>query len=442
MDIAIVTGAETPLGLRIVQHLVRQGCCVHGIGNNFSRVTYADTGAVRQAAADILEREGRLHVLVHAVDVTPGAAFAQLPVGNLEAVLKIGLVGPALLTRLVWPNLLRFRGQLIQIISANKSGHPSSAVNALVEGALRRMNEALAEDARQAGARVTNLILRQNPEADPDADPPQERQSRIDPEHVLRTIDYLLDVNAANVPEAITLRPRLAPGAEGPLPETAAPLDPYQVVSLPPGEYFPPKQEKIPTEKRQVIDRTIPYSDEELEDRIHAAIEDYEAQPEEPEGGGKPRKQTGGQPAPAETETGGENGKRRRGRRRGGRNRKRKGGESGAHGEKTGEGSGREGTAPDEPRQSPDPTEPEAEKPPAPEPPQGSGDAPEPKATAEPPAKKKAKKKSAKKTAAKKSAKKKTATQQSAKKTPKKKAKKAANQKASRKTEDGPGNPP
>ena len=42
MDIAIVTGAETPLGLSLIQRLVRQGYQVHGIGNNFSKVTFAD----------------------------------------------------------------------------------------------------------------------------------------------------------------------------------------------------------------------------------------------------------------------------------------------------------------------------------------------------------------------------------------------------------------
>ena len=42
MDIAIVTGAETPLGLRIIERLIAQGCRVHGIGNNFSQVAFAD----------------------------------------------------------------------------------------------------------------------------------------------------------------------------------------------------------------------------------------------------------------------------------------------------------------------------------------------------------------------------------------------------------------
>ena len=91
MDIAIVTGAETPLGLRIVQSLVQQGFRVHGIGNNFSKVTYGDPqfkgyaidltdlAAVDTVLEEIIQKEGRLHLLIHAIDVTPGTPFDKLP---------------------------------------------------------------------------------------------------------------------------------------------------------------------------------------------------------------------------------------------------------------------------------------------------------------------------------------------------------------------------
>ena len=114
MDIAIVTGAETPLGLRVIERLIDQGCRVHGIGNNFAKVTFADPQfiahaidltdieAVRDTTQAILDREKRLHIVVHAIDVTPGTPFNRLPVGNLEAILKIGLLGPVMLT---WPCL-------------------------------------------------------------------------------------------------------------------------------------------------------------------------------------------------------------------------------------------------------------------------------------------------------------------------------------------------
>jgi len=353
MDIAIVTGAETPLGLRLIEDLIRLGCRVHGIGNNLSHVTFADKhfiahaidlsdlDAVARTAEAILEQEKAIHILIHAIDVTPGAAFEQLPVGNLEAILKVGLLGPVMLTRMALPNLLRFRGQLINIIPTNKSGHIASAVNALIEGGLREMNNALFDQARDAGLRVTNLILRQNTVTDDATFTDKHLQTRIDAEHVARTVEQLLNPNEPNVPNEITLYPRLSGSAEEILPENSLPIDPYNAVVLPPQDYCPPEQEAILTREPDQIERSIPYTDEEMEEKIAAAIEDYESQPEgreEPQRTKKnPHKDRDRAPKQSRTESSessdqakqaiskdGEQSdqqKSRRGRRRGGRNR-------------------------------------------------------------------------------------------------------------------------
>lgn len=342
MDIAIVTGAETPLGLRIVQSLIQQGYRVHGIGNNFSRVTYADPQfkayaldlteleAVTSTLDEILKLEQRLDCLIHAIDVTPGNAFDKLPAGNLEAILKIGLLGPVMMTRLALPNLLRFRGQLINLITGNKHGHPASAVNALVEGGLREMNKALFDQGRDAGLRITNCVLRQNSglsEASVSDD--VLAQSHISLDDVGRTIEQLIDPKALNVPQELVLYPQLSAAAEEALPLSPLPLDPYTEVVLPPKEYCPPKEPKIPTEKQQQIERTIPYTDDEMEDKIAAAIEDFEAHPEryeipdpaKPRQEQQGRRQQGGQHPGNQQKEGSAKNKRRR---RGGRNRNKK----------------------------------------------------------------------------------------------------------------------
>lgn len=334
MDIAIVTGAETPLGQRITERLIEQGCRVHGIGNNFSKVTYADPqfeahavdltdlAAVQATTQAILDKEKRVHILVHAIDVTPGTAFRKLPLGNLEAILKIGLLGPVMLTRMLLPNLMRFRGQLINIIPANKSGHEASAINALIEGGLRSMNNALFDQARDAGLRVTNLLLRQNTELPAGtASDEQLIQSRIDPEDVANTVERLLDPHAINVPNEISLYPQLSPQAEEALPEAPEPLDPYAAVVLPPRDYFPPEPEPIPTKQADSIERVIPYTDEEMEEMVAAALEDFEANPERYK-----REAHGNEEESAQDDQG--SGKKKRRRRRGGRNRNKNRGEN------------------------------------------------------------------------------------------------------------------
>jgi len=338
MDIAIVTGAETPLGLRLVQSLVQQGCRVHGVGNNFSKVNYADpmfqghavdltdTAAVAALLGEILDEERRLDILIHAIDVTPGTPFGKLPVGNLEAILKIGLLGPVMMTRLALPNLQRFCGQLINVLSSNKNGHPSSAVNALVEGGLREMNRALFDASRDTGLRMTNCILRQNTRL-PGAQVSDAvlEQAHIDLDDVARTIEQLIDPKAANVPSEVVLYPRLSADAEEALAEQPLEVDTYSAVALPPKAYCPPEEPKIPTAEKQTIDRSIPYTDDEMEDRIAAAIEDFEAHPERYErADASPRKQD---QRPGQQNA--QPGKSKRRRRRSGRNRnkQREGGE-------------------------------------------------------------------------------------------------------------------
>ena len=332
MDIAIVTGAETALGLSLIQRLVRQGYRVHGIGNNFSKVTYADpqfkvhpvdlthlddlTGVMKS----ILEEEKSLDLLIHAIDVTPGAAFESLSVGNLEAILKIGFLGPVMLTRLALPNLLRFRGQLINVIPTNKSGCQPSAVNALIEGGLREMNRALFDRARDAGLRVTNLVLHQNTE--PDALSVQNSaQTHIDHDDVARVLENLIDPNFTNVPAELVLHPRCSAHSERALPEINKSIDPYKAVVLPPQAYCPPEESKIPTQQEEIVHRTIPYTDDEMEDKISAAIEDYDAHPERYEKVKPSRKKQSGKTLDTPNDTAPN--KRSRGRRRGGRNRSR-----------------------------------------------------------------------------------------------------------------------
>ena len=330
MDIAIVTGAETPLGLRLVQSLVQQGCRAHGVGNNFSKVSYADpsfrghavdltdTAAVAALMGEILNEEQRLDILIHAIDVTPGAPFGKLPAGNLEAILKIGLLGPVMMTRLALPNLQRFRGQLINVLTSNKNGHPSSAVNALVEGGLREMNRALFDASRDTGLRMTNCILRQNIRL-PGAQVSDAvlEQAHIDLEDVARTIEQLIDPKATNVPSEVVLHPRLSADAEEALAEQPLEVDAYSAVALPPKAYCPPEEPKIPTAEKQTIDRSIPYTDEEMEDRIAAAIEDFEAHPERYQrADASPRKQD---QRPGQQNA--QSGKSKRRRRRSGRNR-------------------------------------------------------------------------------------------------------------------------
>ncbi len=421
MDIALITGADTALGQNLAEKLVRMGCRVHGLGNDFSKFTFAhrdfrahavdltDLVAVRETVESILGEEKGLHILVHAIDVTPGTSFETLAVGNLEAVLKVALLGPVLLTRLALPNLIRFRGQILNILSSNKAGRPGSALNRLVEDGLRGLNQALLDSARERGLRLTTIILRHN-EVLPEGGDALPARARIDPAHLARLVEHLLSGDDPNLPAEIILHPRTTAAGEA-LPATPLPVDPYSRVVLPPKEYFPPEPEKIATKVPDRIDRTIPYTDEELEDRIAGAMEEYDARQE-----GRSRRPDAkpeGPAAVARPASEGEGGEKRSGRRRRRRGRK---GRRGV-GEDDAAAATKSGTT----------TEPKP-APPAPAPAKKADKAP---ATTP--------RKTAKKTVPKKkAAAKKTAAKKAVKKATKKTARKTAAKKSTKKR-DGPG---
>lgn len=310
MDIAILTGADTELGRHLIKCLLRQGFRVHGIGNNFSQFTLSDKhfiahpvdltdlSAVTDTMGQILEGEKSLDLLIHIIDIAPSLAFERLAVGNLEAILKIGLLGPVLLTRLALPNLLQFGGHLINVISANKKGYPAGGVNALIEGGLREMNQAIFDSARDAGLRVSNLILRQNPEPDTET-LPSNKQTGIDLEDLARSIEHLLNPGCTNVPAEIVLFPRYSTASGRVLPKAPLPVDPFVEVVLPPKAYCPPEPQKIPTQQKMEIKRVIPYSEEELEDQIAAAIEKFESE-------SRPAESVQSRPTPESLESGSE----------------------------------------------------------------------------------------------------------------------------------------
>jgi hypothetical protein len=123
------------------------------------------------------------------------------------------------------------------------------------------------------------------------------------------------------VPAELVLRPRCSAHSERALPEINKSIDPYKAVVLPPQAYCPPEEPKIPTQQEELVHRTIPYTDDEMEDKISAAIEDYDAHPERYEKAKPSRKKQSGKTL--DTPNDAPPNKRSRGRRRGGRNRSR-----------------------------------------------------------------------------------------------------------------------
>ena len=93
----------------------------------------------------------------------------------------------------------------------------------------------------------------------------------------------LIDPNFVNVPAELVLFPRCSAASEQNAARSGLADRCLQCeVVLPPQEYCPPEQPKIPTQEKVEVERTIPYTDEEMEEKIAAAIEDFESKPQRP----------------------------------------------------------------------------------------------------------------------------------------------------------------
>lgn len=287
MDTAIVTGAESALGIRLVERLVRQGCKVYGLGNNFSQIAYShkdfiakavditDLNATRECVAQIVAESGHVHMLIHALDVAPATDFEKLGVGNLEAVLTIGLTTPVVLTRLLLPNLLQVCGQLVFVLSTNKEGAAPNPTSGLLESGLRSFAAELLLRHRDAGLRVSSLLLRHNDTPGKVVAMDGRNQTRIDPDHAAEVLERILAEGDPNILGELTLYPRCSPLASAQV-GTPLPIDPYRQIQLPPKHKQAVDPAPIPTQKPERPKPTFTISDAELEDRIAEAIEDYD----------------------------------------------------------------------------------------------------------------------------------------------------------------------
>ncbi|MFW5883441.1 MAG: hypothetical protein ACOCVG_03655, partial [Verrucomicrobiota bacterium] len=258
MDIAIVTGADSSNGVAISRRLVRMGCRVYGLGRDFSRIPFShgdfrkvqldltQVDELVEAVRKIREIEGGAYCYVHATAYwpEPTAKFTEIPVGELEAALKINLYVPSVLSRLLLEGIGQLQGHLFYVLRPPEGGAGNAPIWAMVEQGLRRFGESLFEQVRESGARMTLLRLLETSAKDGSAG------QRVDPEQTADAIERVMQSRDGNVVTEMAVRPQLeTPGAK--LPRTALEVDPYKQITLPPPEKRPAEGTPIPTPERE-----------------------------------------------------------------------------------------------------------------------------------------------------------------------------------------------
>ncbi len=243
MDIAVVTGGNSGIGLAISKKLITLGFCVHAIADDFSKTPFAhkdfisisvannDTAALIQAAQNILENINNLCIFVNAQDRKPNFPLNAISLENLESQFNQSLLHPLLLTRLFIDKLRQFQGFIINIAYEN----PCNSLSAGIEGGLSSFYYALFEEYRQQGVNITQLILGSVDDSNP-----------VNGDMMANTIDHLIRFRGGNAVTTITIRPQNAQALTK-IPQMTPSIDEFREIQLPTKTNFPKHQEPIET---------------------------------------------------------------------------------------------------------------------------------------------------------------------------------------------------
>jgi hypothetical protein len=264
MDIAIVTGASSALGLAISNRLIQLGFRVYGLGGDYKECPLknvnfkpmscdlSDPEALERVAGSILEKEKGVCLLVNNAKFFGTHSFAEMTHREMEAILRINLLCPLVLTRFLAESLTSLQGHVINLGASTVETSRGGAVGAAASGGLKWMGEVLFQDLRDHGVKVCHIAPEPNRSRDVRLSARKGRISAtLDPEAVAQAVEQILQSPYGNIVTELVLRPL----------RTSEPdIDP--VVQLP---Y--PKPKPIPyTVPREVIE-----AEEQLEEEAFQA---------------------------------------------------------------------------------------------------------------------------------------------------------------------------
>ncbi len=169
-----------------------------------------DAASAERTVGHILDRWGRLDVLVNNAGVDRTAPFEDLELDDWDRIIGVNLRGPVVMTRAVLPAMRRAgAGHVINITStAAKRAWPNASAYHATKWGLLGLSHALHAEARAEGIKVTAVVAggMRTPfllDRFPDLDPGLLQ----DPRTVAETIRFVLTLPAESVVPEITVLP-------------------------------------------------------------------------------------------------------------------------------------------------------------------------------------------------------------------------------------------
>lgn len=175
-DIAVVSGATGGMGSAIAARLAADGATVIMLGRDAGRLAAAreriggdrletlvldigDSASVDAGIAEILERHGRIDVLVHAAGDGPVAPVTEATDAQWQSTVNGKVLGAVRLVRAVAPGMAERGGGRIVLVNGifRKEPNPLFVINSVVNAGVGAFAKAVSRDLAPKGIRVNTV---------------------------------------------------------------------------------------------------------------------------------------------------------------------------------------------------------------------------------------------------------------------------------------------
>lgn len=224
MDVALVTGASSGIGLAVAKRLVEMGYDVYSYARDHGKTPFrharfhpvdcdvTDTRVLLERTEALLRETGGLKILVNNAGVGFFGPHATMAPDRIERMVRANLVAPMILARATLKHLEKSRGFVVNIAStAALNPGPFGAAYGATKAGLHQFGQALFSEVRKSGVRVVTLYpdMTRTPFYDQaDFKPGEDPDVHITPECVADAVAQAVDQREGTVITQIVIKPQ------------------------------------------------------------------------------------------------------------------------------------------------------------------------------------------------------------------------------------------
>ena len=167
--VVLITGGSSGIGKSVGEYLHSKGFTVYGTSRNPERITNSvfplialdvrDAASIKAAVASVIEKEGRINVLINNAGVGITGPLEEIPAEEIKNNFETNLFGPIEVMKAVLPQMRNQKsGLIINVTSiAGYMGLPYRGIYSASKGALELITEALRMEVKSFGINITNV---------------------------------------------------------------------------------------------------------------------------------------------------------------------------------------------------------------------------------------------------------------------------------------------